>query len=367
MYSQYLNDAVRQIARQLKKMISIGCILLLIICFYAAGVVAAERFPSIYTDSALKETVLLGIDYTIREKYDLADSLFAELSRRYPRSPIGALFRAAALQTRMLDRENGADWPRLKVLIDEAIQKSENWKKAAPEDPEPYFFQAGAYGYWAVYESHWGGWFAALKTGLKAANRFKHAVELDPTFIDAYLGLGSYQYWKSAKTTFINWLPIISDDRQKGIKNLERAVKKGIFVRQTAETALMWTLLDYGFSEKALAIAHKLHEEYPETKAFLWGIGLSALEAYRWRECIEAFDTLEARITLEGAGNYYNLIECAYYKTEAAFNAGDYDRCRAECRRAFSYPVPGETKKRLKGKLSRLEKRYHELGKQAGK
>ncbi len=359
--------AARRFFRQCGVSFICGCALPALVCFCSDGAFADERYPSIYTDSSLKQSVLVGIDFTIRERYDLADSVFADLSRRYPRSPVGALFRAAALQTRMLDREDGSDWPRLKVLIDEAIQKSENWKKAAPEDPEPYFFQAGAYGYWAVYESHWGGWFAALKTGLKAANRFKHVVELDPTFIDAYLGLGSYQYWKSAKTTFINWLPIIADDRQKGIKNLERAAKKGIFVRQTAETALMWTLLDYGFSEKALAIAHKLHEEYPETKAFLWGIGLSAMSAYRWRECIEAFDTLEARITREGPGNYFNLIDCAYYKTEAAFNAGDYDRCRAECRLAFSYPIPGETKKRLKGKLSKLEKRYHELDKRAGK
>ncbi|MCP4707852.1 MAG: hypothetical protein GY869_04440, partial [Planctomycetes bacterium] len=223
-----------------------------------------ERFPSMYADTVLQQAVLTGIELTIREKYEAADSIFLEISEQYRFSPIGALFRAATLQMTMIDREDGQSWPELKTMIDEAIQKSENWKKAEPDNPEPYFIQGGAYGYWAVHESHWGGWFAALKTGLKATNRFKKTVELDPTFIDAYLGLGSYQYWKSAKTTFINWLPIISDDRQKGIKNLELAIDKGVFVRQTTETALMWTLLDFGLPEKALKIAYKLHEEYPE-------------------------------------------------------------------------------------------------------
>lgn len=366
-YFRFACAAARRFFRQCGVSFLCGCALSALICFGSDGALADERFPSIYADSALEQAILTGIDHTIRERYETADSVFADVSRHYPHSPVGPLFRAAALQTRMLDLEDGREWPRLKRLIEKAIQKAENWKKIAPDDPEPYFFQGGAYGYWAVYESHWGGWFAALKTGLKAANRFKEAVELDPTFIDAYLGLGSYQYWKSAKTTFINWLPILADDRQKGIKNLRRAVEDGVFVRQMAETALMWTLLDYGLPQRALEIARKLHEEYPETKAFLWGIGLSARQAYRWRECIEAFDTLEARITLAGPGNYFNLIECAYYKAEAAREAGDYDRGRAECRRAFSYPLPRETKKRLEDKLAELEKRYHELNKRAGK
>jgi len=320
-----------------------------------------------YADSTLKQTVLAGIELTIREHYESADSVFAAVSRQYPSSPVGPLFRAACLQMKMIDREDGTLWPQLEPLLDETIEKSEKWKKVEPDNPEPYFFQGGAYGYWAVYESHWGGWFAAIKTGLKAANRFKKVVELDPTFIDAYLGLGSYQYWKSAKMTFINWLPIIPDDRRTGIKNLQLAAEKGTFVRQTAETALMWTLLDFGLPEKALTIAHKLHGEYPETKAFIWGIGLSSLAAYRWKESIAAFDTLEARINLEGQGNYFNLIDCAYYKAEAAYHAGDYDRCRAECRRAFAYLPPREIRERQQDKLSALEKRYRELEKRAGK
>lgn len=327
----------------------------------------AQRYPSIYGDTALKRVVLLGIDHTIRERFDTADSIFSELADRYPKSPVGPLFRAAVLQTKMLDHEDGRPVRQLKTLIRETIDKAERWRKRAPEDPEPIFYQAGAHGYRAVYESHWGGWFAALKQGLKAANRFKEIIELDPTFFDAYVGLGNYLYWKSAKTGFIRWLPFIPDNRQKGIKYLRRAVDKGVFSTQTARTSLMWVLLDYGFPEEALGIAEKLHEEYPEAKAFLWGIGLSSLAAYRWGECIEAFDSLQARIAAEGPGNYFNLIECAYYKAEASYKAGDYTRCREECRRAFSYPAPAETKKRLKNRLSKLEKRYRELGKYAQK
>ena len=332
--------------------------------FMPAGVVGetgAGPYPSCYADTALKQIVQSGIEHTIRERYTTADSIFAKLAKQYPQSPVGPLFRAAVLQTRMIDREDGHSAGELKQLLAEAIDKSQRWRDVAPMDPEPVFYQAVAYGYWAVHESHWGGWFGALKYGLKAANRFKEAIELDPTFWDAYVGLGNYLYWKSAKMAFINWLPLVPDDRQKGISYLHRAADKGVFSSQTARTSLMWAYLDFGMPSKTFEIAQQLHQEYPESKVFWWGIGLASFDSYRWQECIAAFDSLEARYDAEGPGNYFNPIMCAYYKAKAAHEAGDFTRCREECRQAFAYLPPTETTRRLKGKLGELEEMYRRL------
>ena len=78
---------------------------------YASAI--GEKYPSIYEDTALKHTVLRGIDLTIRERYETADSIFADLAKRYPKSPIGPLFRAAVLETKMLDQEDGRVFSRL--------------------------------------------------------------------------------------------------------------------------------------------------------------------------------------------------------------------------------------------------------------
>ena len=320
-----------------------------------------KAYPSCYADTMLRQIVQLGIEHTIRERYAIADSMFAALSKQFPQSPIGPLFRAAVLQTRMIDREDGRQAEELQQLLDEAIDKSQQWRENAPGDPEPLFYQAVAYGYGAVHESHWGGWFAALKQGLKAANRFKEIIELDPTFMDAYVGLGNYLYWKSAKMSFITWLPFVPDDREKGIAYLQRAAEKGVFAAQTARTSLMWAYLDFGLPNNTLEIAEQLHQEYPESKVFWWGIGLASYESYRWRECIAAFDSLEARYSAEGPGNYFNLIMCAYYKAKAAHEAGDFARCREECRKAFADLPPTETTRRLKGKLGELEELYRRL------
>jgi tetratricopeptide (TPR) repeat protein len=343
-------------------------IAIVIILAGCATVATAENkqqddFPSFYADSALTQTILAGIDLTIRERYDDADSIFTELEQRFPKSPVGTLFRAATLQAEMLDREDDWHTPRAKALIEEAIDKAETWRNAQPLGPEPLFFQAVAYGYYAVHEAQWGGWFSALKKGLKAANRFKEIIELDPEFYDAYVGLGNYYYFKSAKMAIIRWLPFVGDDREKGIKFLYRAVEKGTLTKTTARASLITVLLDFGLNIDAYDLAHELHSDYPESKAFLWGIGKASFATYRWEECIASFDSLEARYVAEGGGNYYNLIECAYHKFEAAMEAGEYERARAECRRAFSYPAPEKTRKRLKNHLEELEDKYRELGK----
>jgi tetratricopeptide (TPR) repeat protein len=365
-YPQAGRQGFQRLRTKLKLALIVGMLIVGILLGIPIGSAGADdAYPSFYADTVLQRAVLLGIDHTIRERYEAADSIFADLNRRFPKSPAGPLFRAAVLQTEMLEHEDGRAWPKLKGFIEDAIDKAEQWKSRAPENPEPRFYQAAAYGYWAVYESHWGGWFAALKRGLKASNRFKEAMELDPAFFDAYAGVGNYLYWKSAKAGFIRWLPFIGDTRQKGIRYLQRAANEGLFATTTARTSLIWIYLDYGFPEKSLEIAREMHEEYRESKIYMWGIGLASYLSYRWRECISTFDSLEVRYITEGPGNYYNLIECAYYKAEAAFHKGDYDRCREECRRAFSYPAPKKTKKRLDDKLERLRKRYEELGKYA--
>ncbi len=320
-----------------------------------------EQYPSIWNDLELREMVLTGIDYTITEQYAAAESLFSVLATRYPQSPVGPLFWAGTIQTEMLDLEDGRLWPEAHTLIEETIEEAEAWATADPHNPEPYFFSGTAYGYWAMHESHWGRWYIAIEKGLKAGNRFKTAVELDPTFIDAYVGLGSYQYWKSAKMTMLSWLPLVEDERRTGIRHLERVAARGTFAKTTAKNSLVWIWLDYGFPQKAYELSAELREKYPESKMFWWASGQAALESYRWQEAIAIYDTLATRITDQGPGNYYNLIECAYYTAIAAYEAGEYARCRTECQKAHAYPAPQHIRKRQKDKLAELEELFLKL------
>jgi tetratricopeptide (TPR) repeat protein len=218
-----------------------------------------------------------------------------------------------------------------------------------------------ASGYKAVYEARWGGPFATIKQGIRAKGHFQRALEQDSTLCDGYLGLGTYLYWKSAKTDWINWLPLVPDVRDRGLLLLERAVQCGIFARETARAALASALFNERRYSEAIAHADTLASLFPNGKGPLWLKGKAYFGRDEWDEALPVFDTLEARIRQAGPGNFFNLIECAYYRTLCHTGAGRYRKALSECEKALAYPGNEETRKRRDGKLRELRRIRHRL------
>jgi tetratricopeptide (TPR) repeat protein len=281
--------------------------------------------------------------------------VFAKLTEHAPLSPLGPLFIAGNLQAEMLDRESDERRERFLANVELAESRVEAGIAGRGDRlGEDEFVLGVAAGYRAVYESRWGGWFAALKSGLRAKKHFESALRLDSTFCDAYLGLGSYHYWKSAKTDWVNWLPIVSDARSKGIVMLIRAAYCGIYTRATAHAALASAYINDGRYSEALAHADTLGQLAPDGKAHLWLQGKARYALYEWDSAIAIFAEIESRIREDGHGNYFNLIECAYYRAQCHWGAGRYQQARDECGRALTYPAPDDIKERQRKRLSEL-------------
>ncbi|GAB4315618.1 MAG: hypothetical protein Kow0074_03300 [Candidatus Zixiibacteriota bacterium] len=314
----------------------------------------AERYPSLFTPGAFRDTVLIGIHWTENEHFATAESLFTELAAEYPQSPIGPLFTAAAIHGEMLDTESPARAIEFRRWLDEAISEAERWSVAEPSNGEPEFVLGAAFGYDAVYESHWGGWFAALKRGLSAKGHFARALELDTTIVDAYLGLGTYNYWKAVKTDFINWLPVVPDNRAKGLAQLQRVIADGVLSRNAARASLCYALINEEDYQTALAHADTLATLLPDAKSPLWIMAEASMGLYRWHDAVAHYDSIASRIKRNDPGNYYNLIECTAQRARALYEAGEYRDALAACHEGLGYPAPDETLKRQKRTLDQL-------------
>ena len=320
-----------------------------------AAETASAEFPSLLQTDSLRETVLSGINLAANDQFAAAESLFAGLVQVYPSSPIGPLFVAATIHAQMLDEESPARYSEFETWLTMAETRAENWRTAEPESGEPEFMLGATLGYDAVCESRWGGWFAALKKGLRAKNRFADALERDSTLVDAYLGIGNFNYWKSVKTDFINWLPIIADDRQKGLDQLRRVASEGILSKAAARVSLCWALMHEGDYTSALAHADTLAAEYPDAKGPLWIKAYASFGLYRWTEALGLYNELEPRILTIGPGNYYNLIDCAFFQAQCHYGLGEWAEALNACHMALAYPVPQDVEKRQKEKLDRLK------------
>ena len=167
-----------------------------------SGAGLRTRYPSFFHVDSLKMIIQKGIELTFTDRFAKAESLYAAVSDAYPSSPIGPLFAAATVHAQMLDSESPQRRGDFLRWLNMSKERAERWRAAEPRNGEPEFVLGAALGYQAVYESRWGGWFAALKQGLRSKNRFAAALKKDLSLADAFLGIGNFNYWKSVKTDF---------------------------------------------------------------------------------------------------------------------------------------------------------------------
>ena len=316
--------------------------------------VAPQSYPSFFRVDSLRRIVQEGIRLTFNDRFIGAESLFAALADAYPASPVGPLFAAATIHAQMLDSESPQRRADFLHWIDLARVRAERWRTEEPRNGEPEFVLGAALGYRAVCESRWGGWFAALKQGLRSKNRFVAALKKDSALTDALLGIGNFNYWKSAKTDFINWTGIVADDRDKGLAQLREAAAGGTFTRAPARVSLAWALINERRYEEALAQGDTLTAEFPKGKGPLWITALANLGLYRWEQSRSLYAELERRLLTEGPGNYYNLIDCACFLALCDHGMGRWRETLDDCHRGLAYPAPPDIVERQESKLKKL-------------
>ena len=106
----------------------------------------------------------------------------------------------------------------LLVLIEKTIQlvnknQKDNIEVSDSTKAQYLFYLGSSYGYRGFFEGRKGNWYSALSDGLKAINLLDESVEMDSTLMQAYLGIGTYDYWSSSKIKFALWLPFIPDNQ----------------------------------------------------------------------------------------------------------------------------------------------------------
>jgi tetratricopeptide (TPR) repeat protein len=296
-----------------------------------------------------------GINATLNENYLYAEGRFKQIIREKPEDPAGYFFLGALYQAEMMDYEGDFKEKEFYSELETAIKLARNRMKSGKETPWDYLYLGNSYGYLGVYKARKGGWWPAFKNTLKAKSAFKKAVELNPRFYDAYVGLGSYHYWTSYFTKSFAWLPFFSDERKKGKEELKLAAKESLFSKVAALNALIWIYIKEKNYSPAIALADSLQKEFPDGKIFLWALATAYYEKFDWHKAIEYYGLIKKKLNNNPAENYYNLIECQFRIADSYFNAGDFAECISTCREALSYDLDKKTRERQKEKLSKIK------------
>ncbi|MGH2568918.1 MAG: tetratricopeptide repeat protein [Bacteroidota bacterium] len=246
----------------------------------------------------------------MKQEYEAALQHFQKLSTRSPDSVEGYLFQAAVLQTRAIDYREFRGKEQFDSLLALARVRAESIIDAQPQSPWGHYYLGTALGMESYDRIQRGEYVTGYFKGRSALSAIEKALEIDSTFYDSYSVLGTYYYWKSRKTEFLNWLPFFHDDRVKGIEYLRKAVEQGRYQRFVAMSNLLWIYLDAGDFGEAEQLARTALQSYPTHRIFLHGLAGALQNQGKWNESLEFFQRQLKAILDDTPPNDYNEIGC---------------------------------------------------------
>jgi hypothetical protein len=127
--------------------------------------------------------------------------------KKYPELPFGKIYLAVTDITKAFDYGEEINSEAISKNLDEALELSENLLENNPADIWNNYFVALSKGYKSYLRVLNGDWLSAISSGLSSVNYFEDCLEMDSSFYESYVALGTYKFWKSRKLEFLEWLP----------------------------------------------------------------------------------------------------------------------------------------------------------------
>ncbi len=314
-----------------------------------------------YPDSKVDELLRKGIDKIINQNYDDAKKIFSELDKVRNDIPLGKIYLAATEIAKSYDYE----LPYNHNLITDYLELAKSISKKLIEKDEKNiwnkYFLALTEGYIAYYDAIRGSWLQAISTGLNSISLFEDILETDSSFHDAYIAIGTFKYWKSAKTEFLNWLPFIDDEKDLGIKFLTIAVKNSSYNYHLAVNSLIWIYIDRERFGDAIELAEKALIKYPESRIFRWGLARAYEDIDTQKAINEYFKVLNSfPDTLKS--NNINEVTLKHIIAQQYYKIGKKSEAKKLCEEILKIRNYSDYEKdKLENRLKRVQTLYKEL------
>jgi len=307
-----------------------------------------NRQITLQPDSVQNISLARSIDLLYQDSFVAAracvDSMIIKDQSFWP----AYVFKLGIIYMEMTDNEHYDRVEYFQDLSDSAITGLDGFLENYPDDKWALFFKGVTIGYTALYKGQRGGWAKAILKGLEAGKYFSRTIEADTAFYDAYLGLGSMNYTRSAKMGFITTLPFIPDKRKEGLSQIQLAADSSRYLRVPAALELAWAYIHKKEYEHAIVITDALLNRGIKGRQVLWAKGMAQFKYEDAAGTIETFTLIMNGLERQGNQNYYNIGMCNYYIGQACYWQNDYTKALAHFNALLNQPVDRETAKRLK-------------------
>lgn len=215
-----------------------------------------------------------GINGVYSLDFDTAQKNIEWVFAHYPDHPFAHFGNAMIAWSRYEYEYELSDDRQRKVfeqILDDSIDGIKRWMKQNPDDPNAYMGIGALYGLRAMFSMRNRSWVTAYFSGRKAIKSLETALELDPTYYDAYFGLGIYQYYAGTLPSVIKILAkivAIKGDPDEGVAQLNLSREKAHFTGDSSKLILIEVQNTRGSKyynpQKSLEYIRQLRAKYPK-------------------------------------------------------------------------------------------------------
>ena len=175
-------------------------------------------------------------------------------------------------------------------ILNESIDGIKRWIKTHPNDPNGYMGIGALYGLRAMFSMRNRSWITAYFSGRKAISNLEKSLQIDPSYYDAFFGLGIYQYFTGTLPSVIKILAkivAIKGDPAEGVRQLNLAREKAMFTSDSAKLILIEVQNTRGSKyynpQKSLEFIRQLRAKYPTNPLMHWRLIAPGRKCKGWK------------------------------------------------------------------------------------
>ncbi|MFD2571668.1 tetratricopeptide repeat protein [Spirosoma soli] len=229
----------------------------------------------VMTDPAAQQTVLKALDAIYNFEFMEAEGLIRQLQARYPQHPIGPILRATQLELQYLPlHENKVATTQFIQAANQGLELARKLLAKREDDPEGVFFALTAHSYLASLYNNQGESMKAVSESKKSYSYLKDGFTLMDKSPDFYFTTGLYNYYVERYPMdhpIVRPFMIFFDDGDmgQGLKQMDTATKRGLFMRAGANYYLAHILLKHEIQpNRAVTYTKYLADKYPNNPLF---------------------------------------------------------------------------------------------------
>lgn len=243
------------------------------VCLFVTATVAPARAELTLPPDVMHHATV-GINGVYSLDFDTAQENISWVFEAYPEHPFAHFGNAMIAWSRYEYEFETSDDAQRKVfekILDDSIAGIKRWIKANPQDSNGYMGIGALYGLRALFNMRNRNWITSYFAGRKAISNLEKSLKLDPTYYDAYFGLGIYEYFAGTLPSVIKVLAkivAIKGNPDEGVKFLNLAREKAHFTSDSAKLILIEVQNTRGSKfyapEKSLEYIRQLRAKFPK-------------------------------------------------------------------------------------------------------